>query len=126
MDAFSKKTKPAKLTRIARYDILLFSRSLENLERLVLPLSKSIYPRMKFPRQILWPADMVSNVPISCRHVMIEFLGVLESFLGTKAKSVHIAGSWASWARDHSQEIDLQKYMKDVSLEGYPGGNFAN
>lgn len=128
MDAVSKKKlkKPAKLTGIARYDILLFSRSLEDLERLVLPLGKPIHTGIGFPKQILWPADIVSNIPTGHRSVMMEFLDVLERFLGTKAKSVDIADSWVSWAKDHSRETDLQKYMKDVSSEGFFVGNFAN
>ena len=94
-------------------NILLLSRSLEALAHLTSHSGDFDNPYTKFPRKILYPMDLTSNIPLDQKRLMMKFIGVLEKFLDGKAKPINLEESWATWADGHKP--NLQIYLKDVS-----------
>lgn len=70
---------------------------------------------LKFPTRILYPLDFFPHSNNEHQRMVEEFIGVLESFLGTKRVEFSIADRWSQCPPDAAQGKSLKEYLPKVS-----------
>ncbi|KAI1121626.1 putative amidase [Nemania abortiva] len=94
------------------FDVVgLFSRSLDNLYDMTSKTMNLPAAPVKFPTRIIYPLDFFPHSNAEHQRMVDEFIGVLESFLGTKREEFSIAKRWSQCPPEAAQGKSLKDFL---------------
>ncbi|KAI0867911.1 putative amidase [Hypoxylon argillaceum] len=94
------------------FDVVgLFSRTLDNLYDLASKTMDFPDTPLKFPPRILYPLDFFPHSNDEHQRMVEEFIGALESLLGTKRVEFSIAERWSQCPPEAAQGKSLMEYL---------------
>lgn len=97
------------------FDVVgLFSRTLDNLYDLASKTMDLPDTPLKFPPRILYPLDFFPHSNYEHQRMVEEFIGALESLLGTKRVEFSIAERWSQCPPEAAQGKSLMEYLPKV------------
>lgn len=113
----SKKRATKVNTPRSLFDVVgLFSRDLADLHHIASASMDLSDHSTKFPSKILYPLDFFPHSNGKHQAMVDEFVGVLETFLGTKRIEFRIADRWDACPPPQANGKSLKEYLAKVRV----------